>query len=72
MPRVWEQPSFAVWIQRVDQALRILDVIDAVETEFEEPMYICDVKTEHFGIDMSGKIKILDSDSVFMESRAGM
>ena len=72
MPSVWEpHPSRSEWIERVDQALKIIDLIDAVEQKFTEPMFICDVKTEHFGIDEDDKMKILDSDSVFLASKAG-
>ena len=64
-------PSFATWTERVNQALKTLDVIDEIETMFEEPMIICDMKHEHFGLSKHNRVKILDSDSIHMKSVAG-
>lgn len=71
MPGYWEHPTFQDWVERVNQALKILDVIDEVENLFDEPMYLCDMKHEHFGLSEHHRIKILDSDSVHFKSIAG-
>ena len=71
LPSVW-RPAFPYeWSEQVEQALKILDVLEAAENNFSEPMKICDVKMEHFGLDEKKRIKILDSDHVTFKSRAG-
>ena len=72
MPGYWERhPTFSTWVERVNQALRVLDAIDEVETLFPEPMFLCDMKHEHFGVSEHQRVKILDSDSVHFQSIAG-
>jgi len=51
--------------------LAILDLLDELETVFEEPIHLCDVKPEHFGISDTGRVKFLDLDSVFLKPYLG-
>jgi hypothetical protein len=45
--------------------------LDELETVFSEPLYMCDVKPEHFGLSEHGRMKLLDSDSVHPKSIVG-
>ena len=38
---------------------------------FEEPLFLCDVKSDHFGLSEHGRVKVLDSDAVFPKSVVG-
>ena len=53
-------------------ALAILDFLDELETVFDDPVHLCDVKPDHFGISESGRVKFLDLDSVFLKPYLGM
>ena len=46
-------------------------MLDELETVFEEPIHLCDVKPDHFGISDSGRVKFLDLDSVFLKPYLG-
>ena len=63
--------TFHQWAQRVSVALAILDLLDELENVLEQPIHICDVKPEHFGISDFGKVKVLDLDSVFLKPYLG-
>lgn len=53
------------WRARVKISLAILDYLQVLEQGVPEPLYICDVKLNHFGTTMDlSKIKYLDLDSV--------
>ena len=64
--------AFKEWAQRVAVALAILDFLDELETVFDDPVHLCDVKPDHFGISESGRVKFLDLDSVFLKPYLGM
>ena len=70
-PTYMAKLSFNQWAQRVSVALAMLDLLDELENVFEEPIHLCDVKPEHFGISDFGKVKVLDLDSVFLKSYLG-
>ncbi|XP_012231153.1 divergent protein kinase domain 1C isoform X2 [Linepithema humile] len=54
------------WAKRLKLAVMILDLLDELETNFHEPLQLCDVKINHFGLPLGGqKLKFLDLDSVF-------
>ena len=55
----------------MDGPLAILDLLDELENVFDQPIHLCDVKPEHFGISDFGKVKFLDLDSVFLKSYLG-
>lgn len=66
-PHYMAKLTFHQWAQRVSVALAILDLLDELENVLEQPIHICDVKPEHFGISDFGKVKVLDLDSVFLK-----
>lgn len=70
-PNYLSKLTFHQWAQRVSVALAILDLLDELEHVFDEPIYLCDVKPDHFGISDFGKVKVLDLDSVFLKSFLG-
>ncbi|ESO98352.1 hypothetical protein LOTGIDRAFT_159155 [Lottia gigantea] len=57
------------WEERVKIALKLLDSVLNMESTFHEPIHMCDVKGENFGIGLDGRIKLIDTDSVFFESK---
>ncbi len=63
--------SFSQWSVHVSVALAILEFLDELESVFQHPVYLCDVKPSHFGISDDGKIKFLDLDAVFQKSMLG-
>lgn len=57
------------WAKRVKLAVMILDLLQELQTVFPEPLYLCDVKINHFGLPLGGqKLKFLDLDAVFPKS----
>ena len=42
-----------------------------MESIFDEPLFLCDVKSAHFGLSEHGRVKVLDSDAVFPKSVVG-
>lgn len=51
-------------------ALRILDALDELESLFNSPSLLCDMKPDHFGLSENGRIKILDGDHFMLRSVA--
>ncbi len=68
IPGFWEKSSFSDFSHRVASALKILDLLEELDVVFDEPLLMCDVKSEHFGITAQGRIKVLDSDGVGLKS----
>ncbi|XP_051174862.1 divergent protein kinase domain 1C isoform X2 [Leptopilina boulardi] len=61
--------SMPEWAKRVKLAVMILDLLQDLQTVFNEPLYLCDVKINHFGLPPGGqKLKFLDLDAVFPKS----
>lgn len=57
------------WSARAKLALGILDVVRALDFDFHEPLHICDVKPENFGISSTNKrIKLIDTDCLLRDS----
>jgi len=57
------------WAKRLKLAVMILDLLDELETGFPEPLHLCDVKINHFGLPLGGqRLKFLDLDAVFPRS----
>lgn len=57
------------WHRRVKVSLMILEYLNELEDKLPEPLHICDVKMNHFGItDDLKKVKYLDIDSVHPRS----
>ena len=63
--------SFSEFSVRLSVALAILEFLDELESIFKHPVYLCDVKSSHFGISGDAKIKFLDLDAVFQKSVLG-
>lgn len=54
------------WAKRLKLAVMILNLLEEFEADFPEPLYLCDVKINHFGLPLGGqKLKFLDLDAVF-------
>ncbi len=52
------------FVKRIRNAKLILQLLDSLETRFEDPMHLCDVKLEHFG-QLGDRLVLLDADTVF-------
>ncbi len=52
------------FISRIQQAKLMLELLNGLQTTFPDPIHICDVKLEHFGI-LNGRQVLLDADTVF-------
>lgn len=54
------------WAKRLKLAVMILDLLEELDTNFPEPIHLCDVKINHFGLPLGGqKLKFLDLDAAF-------
>lgn len=62
---------FDDFLKRVAVAMAIMDLLDELETVFEEPVFLCDIKPSHFGISDAGKVKFLDLDTIFFHNTLG-
>lgn len=49
---------------RAEQAKLLLELLHELQKSFPDPMYMCDVKLEHFGL-LNGRQVLLDADTVF-------
>lgn len=56
------------WNVRVNLALQILDIAQALDMDFYEKLHFCDVKEENFGIDYKNQVKIIDVDTLFFDT----
>lgn len=57
------------WAKRLKLAVMILDLLDDLETGFPDPLHLCDVKINHFGLPLGGqRLKFLDLDAVYPRS----
>ena len=71
IPSYWSKLSFPEWSQRVELSLKLMDLLDEMETIFDEPLYLCDIKQEHFGLSKEGRVKVIDSDNVALKAVVG-
>ena len=62
---------FKEFAKRATIAMAIIDFLDELDTVFEEPLHLCDIKTSHFGISKHGQVKFLDLDAIFAKSILG-
>ena len=67
LPYFLQSLDFGGWVARVKLALAILDLVEELDTMFHFPLHLCDVKTEHFGVAESGRVKYLDGDNVYLK-----
>lgn len=70
-PNFGQRLSFEEWSLRVKSALAVLELLDELETSFDEPLLLCDVKTDHFGLSGEAKAKLIDSDNIGFKSVIG-
>ncbi|XP_048506150.1 divergent protein kinase domain 1C [Athalia rosae] len=60
------------WAKRLKLAVMILDLLEEFDANFAEPLHLCDVKINHFGLPPGGqRLKFLDLDAVFPRSAVG-
>ena len=72
VPRLAEGTApFAEFGARAKTAMKVLDLVEELDSVFEEPLLLCDVKADHFGLSEHGRIKVLDSDAVYPKSIVG-
>ena len=64
--------SFKKFGERAIVAMAIMDFLEELDTVFEEPIHLCDIKASHFGISYQGRVKFLDLDAIFAKSILGM
>lgn len=67
-PKIMQRDS-STWKQRVQIAIGLLDIVEAMDTEADHPLHLCDVKEENFGISKYGSVKIIDTDTLFYEHK---
>ena len=67
LPNLLEKTSYLAWAKRAKLGLLILDLLEELETMFDQPVHLCDVKPEHFGISEHGRIKYNDVDNVYLK-----
>ena len=67
LPYFLQSLDFGGWVARAKLALAILDLVEELDTMFDFPLHLCDVKSEHFGISGSGRVKYLDGDNVYLK-----
>ena len=53
------------WRERVHLVIGILDLVSSFEKDFKEPLHMCDIKGNNFGIGNDGRVKVIDVDTVF-------
>ncbi|KAK3086001.1 hypothetical protein FSP39_011994 [Pinctada imbricata] len=53
------------WKERAKIALQLIELSQSVDKDFYEPLHICDVKGENFGVDTQNVIKLIDLDTIF-------
>ncbi|KAL3860053.1 hypothetical protein ACJMK2_010225 [Sinanodonta woodiana] len=57
------------WNQRASIAISILNLIKTFNTGLHQPLEICDVKGDNFGIGDYGRVVLLDADTVFFRDK---
>lgn len=66
-PQLWTG-SRSSFKERAEIAVDILNIVQSLDYGFFEPVHMCDVKAENFGIGKDHQVKILDSDSLFFHT----
>ena len=58
------------WIDQVNIAVGLLDLVTSFDTKFHEPLHMCDVKGENFGVALNGvTVKAIDTDMTFFDTK---
>lgn len=64
--------SVPEWAKRLKLAVMIMDLLEELDASFPEPIHLCDVKINHFGLPLGGqRLKFLDLDAVFPRTVIG-
>ena len=72
-PASWgKEISFKNFAKRAAVAMEVMDFLEELDTVFDEPIHLCDIKTSHFGISKDGRVNFIDLDSIFAKSILGM
>lgn len=66
-PSLIERQSFNSWARRAKIALKILEFAEKLDTGFDSPVHLCDVKPEHFGLSDNSKVKFNDADNIYLK-----
>ena len=56
------------WAERVEIALKLLELILEIEDSYPRPLHMCDIQTHNYGLNNKRDIVLMDSDSVRFES----
>ena len=59
------------WRDRAQVAIGLLDIVESARSDFHEYLHLCDIKGKNFGIAIDGRIKAIDTDSAFFDSKLG-
>ncbi|XP_071091998.1 divergent protein kinase domain 1C-like [Haliotis cracherodii] len=57
------------WVDRARVAKSILGILWSIQEDMHEPVHLCDVKGENFGVSEAGQVKLIDTDTVFYDSK---
>ena len=60
------------WKERATVALALLNLVSSFENDFSEPLHLCDMKGENFGLSADQKVvKAIDTDMSFFNTKLG-
>ena len=59
------------WEVSVKLAFSFFDLVNTANSDFPEPIHLCDIKADNFGIARNGVIKLLDIDMVHFQRELG-
>jgi hypothetical protein len=68
-PKIIGLGDSSSWNQRRLLAIKLLDFIHHFEHNFHEPLHLCDVKNQNFGIAQNGQLKAIDIDLGFFDQK---
>lgn len=57
------------WKSRLILTLYLLELLRSFQTDFSEPLHICDTKGDNFGRSPDGAVKLIDVDMIMSESK---
>lgn len=58
----------ANWRLRTEIVVKVLKLLEKIELLFTHPLRLCDIKLNHFGVDLNHQIKILDGDDIYFQN----
>ncbi|XP_045463671.1 divergent protein kinase domain 1C [Harmonia axyridis] len=57
------------WIQRLQMAAQILELLKKLETDFQEPIHLCDIQLHHFGTHKEDEsLRYMDLSKIYPKS----